>query len=78
MAMIDPSTTSTTSTTTTASIKIDPRTPEGRKALCLMTVSTKELIAALRLPAKKNRPYYSKAALCLMAAAAGLTPRDFM
>ncbi|ENH2534209.1 hypothetical protein [Escherichia coli] len=58
--------------------QIDPMTPEGRKALCLMMVPTKELIAALGLPAKENRPYYSKAALCLMAVDAGLTPRDFM
>ncbi|EEW2161893.1 hypothetical protein DQ91_000541 [Escherichia coli] len=57
---------------------IDPRTSEGRKALRLMMVPTKSLIAALGLPPKKNRPYYSKAALCLMAVDAGLTPRDFM
>lgn len=57
---------------------IDPRTPEGRKALRLMVVPTKELIATLGLPPKENRLYYSKAALCLMAVDAGLTPRDFM
>ncbi|EPV2073582.1 hypothetical protein ACV22K_001802 [Escherichia coli] len=57
---------------------IDPRTPEGRKALRLMMIPTAALIAALGLPAKENRPYYSKGALCLMAVDAGLTPRDFM
>lgn len=61
-----------------ATIKIDPRTAEGRKALRLMTVPTKALLGALGLPAKETRPYYSKAALCLMAANAGMTPRDFM
>ncbi|HDD9314533.1 TPA: hypothetical protein PBQ17_004132 [Escherichia coli] len=64
--------------TSCASIKIDPMTPEGRKALRLMVIPTKALIATLGLPAKENRPYYSKAALCLMAVDAGLTPRDFM
>lgn len=58
--------------------KIDSRTPEGRKALCLMTIETKSLIAALGLPAKDNRPHYSKATLCLMAVNVGLTPKDFM
>lgn len=67
-----------TNITSTARIKIDPRTPEGRKALRLMVVPTKALIATLGLPAKEIRPYYSKAALCLMAVDAGLTPRDFM
>ncbi|EFQ0233311.1 TPA: hypothetical protein OQW96_004268 [Shigella flexneri] len=70
--------TNDTNTTSTASIKIDPRTPEGRKALRLMVIPTKALIATLGLPAKENRQYYSKAALCLMAVDAGLTPRDFM
>lgn len=64
--------------TNNTDIKIDPRTPEGRKALRLMVVPTAALIAALGLPAKENRPYYSKGALCLMAVNAGLTPRDFM
>ncbi|EGZ9184750.1 hypothetical protein ACRRLZ_000350 [Escherichia coli] len=63
---------------TNDTIKIDPRTPEGRKALRLMVIPTKALIATLGLPAKENRQYYSKAALCLMAVDAGLTPRDFM
>ncbi len=67
-----------TNITSAASIKIDPRTPEGRKALRLMVIPTKALIATLGLPAKENRQYYSKAALCLMAVDAGLTPRDFM
>jgi len=58
--------------------KIDSRTPEGRKALRLMTTETKALIAALSLPAKENRPHYSKATLCIMAVNAGLTPKDFM
>lgn len=62
---------------TTTTIKIDPRTPEGRKALRLMAVPTKALIDALGLPDKETRPYYSKAALCLMAANEGMTPRDF-
>ncbi|EEQ1641743.1 hypothetical protein KJK53_002166 [Escherichia coli] len=66
------------STTSIISIKIDPRTPVGRKALRLMVVPTKALIATLGLPAKENRPYFSKAALCLMAVDAGLAPRDFM
>ncbi|ATH69106.1 hypothetical protein JOW62_16495 [Escherichia coli] len=70
--------TNDTNITSTASIKIDPRTPEGRKALRLMVIPTKALIATLGLPAKENRQYYSKAALCLMAVDAGLTPRDFM
>lgn len=42
-----------------------------------MTIETKSLIAALGLPAKDNRPHYSKATLCLMAVNAGLTPKDF-
>ena len=70
--------TNNTNDTNITSIKIDPRTPEGRKALRLMVVPTKALIATLGLPAKENRQYYSKAALCLMAVDAGLTPRDFM
>lgn len=70
--------TNNTNDTNIASIKIDPRTPEGRKALRLMVIPTKALIATLGLPPKENRQYYSKAALCLMAVDAGLTPRDFM
>ncbi|WP_337088619.1 hypothetical protein [Escherichia coli] len=70
--------TNDTNITSITSIKIDPRTPEGRKALGLMVIPTKALIATLGLPAKENRQYYSKAALCLMAVDAGLTPRDFM
>ncbi|EEX2767500.1 hypothetical protein EOK13_23920 [Escherichia coli] len=70
--------TNNTNGTNITSIKIDPRTPEGRKALRLMVIPTKALIATLGLPAKENRQYYSKAALCLMAVDAGLTPRDFM
>ncbi|ENI2487707.1 hypothetical protein ABXR21_004967 [Escherichia coli] len=70
--------TNNTNDTNITGIKIDPRTPEGRKALRLMVIPTKALIATLGLPAKENRQYYSKAALCLMAVDAGLTPRDFM
>lgn len=58
--------------------KLDSRSPEGRKALRLMTIEPKALIASLGLPDKGNRPYYSKATLCLMAVTAGLTPRDFL
>ena len=70
--------TNNTNDTNITGIKIDPRPPEGRKALRLMVIPTKALIATLGLPAKENRQYYSKAALCLMAVDAGLTPRDFM
>ena len=60
-------------------VKIDPRTPEGRKAMRLLDVPTAILVAALGLPPKHTRPdmYYSKGALCLMATAEGLTPMDF-
>ncbi len=64
--------------TTNTMNKIDPRTPEGRKALRLMTVDTSLLIAALGLPPKENRPYYAKATLCIMAVNAGMTPKDFL
>ncbi|WP_252082770.1 hypothetical protein [Enterobacter roggenkampii] len=57
--------------------KIDARTPEGRKALRLMTVDTVYIVSALGLPPLGERPVYSKAALCLMAVAAGLSPKDF-
>ena len=60
-------------------VKIDHRTPEGRKAMRLLDVPTAVLVAALGLPPKYTRPdmYYSKGALCLMATAEGLTPMDF-
>ena len=62
-------------------IKIDSRTPEGRKALRLMTIKTASIVSALGLPplgeTEGERPVYSKAALCLMAVAAGLSPKDF-
>lgn len=57
--------------------KIDPRTPEGRKALRLMTVATVSIVSALGLPPLGERPVYPKAALCLMAVSAGLSPKDF-
>lgn len=57
---------------------IDSRTLEGRKALRFMTISTKQLLSALNLPPKEDRAeYYTKATLCLMAVAAGLSLRDF-
>ncbi|POX27647.1 hypothetical protein C3463_21330 [Serratia marcescens] len=62
-------------------MKIDTKTPEGRKALRLMTVPVSALIAALGLPERYARPdnaYYSRAELCVMAASAGLSPRDFL
>ncbi len=62
-------------------MKIDTKTPEGRKALRLMTVPVSALIAALGLPDRSERQanaYYSKAELCVMAASAGLSPRDFL
>ena len=66
-------------------VKIDSRTPEGRKALRLMTIKTASIVSALGLPplggteggTEGDRPVYSKAALCLMAVAAGLSPKDF-
>lgn len=63
----------------TVDVKIDPRTPLGRKALRLLDVSTAALVAALGLPPRSERPFetYSKGALCLMATSAGLTPMDF-
>lgn len=57
--------------------RIDSRTPEGRKALRLMTINTASIVSALGLPPLGERPVYSKAALCLMAVAAGLSPKDF-
>ena len=58
---------------------LDTRTPEGRKALRLLTVQTSDLLSRLGLPHSTERDeYYSKAALCLMAVQAGLTLRDFM
>ena len=57
--------------------KIDPRTPEGRKALRLMTINTTSIVSALGLPPLGERPVYTKAALCLMAVAVGLSPKDF-
>ncbi|KHS71949.1 hypothetical protein RC77_02300 [Pectobacterium brasiliense] len=58
--------------------KIDPRTPEGRQALRLMTVKTSALVSKLGLTPKHDRAdYYSKGALCLMAVSAGLSPKDF-
>lgn len=64
-------------TTTTTTTKIDPRTPEGRKALRLMTVDTASIVSALGLPPLGERPVYTKAALCLMSVAAELSPKDF-
>lgn len=63
----------------TVDMKIDPRTPEGRKAMRLVDVPTAALVAALGLPPKHTRPefYYSHAVLCMMATAEGLTPMDF-
>ena len=60
-------------------VKIDPRTPEGRKAMRLLDVPAAVLVAVLGLPQKHTRPdmYYSKGALCIMATTAGLTPMDF-
>jgi len=57
--------------------KIDSRTPEGRKALRLMIIKTASIVSALGLPPLGARPVYTKAALCLMAVAAGLSPKDF-
>ena len=60
--------------------RIDSRTPEGRTALRFMTVPVSALIAALDIPDRSKRAdnaYYSKAELCLMAVAAGLSPKDF-
>lgn len=58
--------------------QIDPRTPEGRQALNLMTIKTSALVSKLGLPPKHDRAdYYSKGALCLMAVSAGLSPKDF-
>jgi len=37
-------------------VKIDPRTPEGRKAMRLLDVPTVILVAALGLPPKHTRP----------------------
>ncbi len=65
------------STITAYSTRIDPRTPEGRKALRLMTVPASALIAALGLPARSTgRSYYSMAELCLMAVDAGIGPKE--
>ncbi|HBX5401528.1 TPA: hypothetical protein MH439_02030 [Klebsiella pneumoniae] len=58
-------------------VKIDSQTIEGRKALRLMTINTASIVSALGLPPQGERPVYSKAALCLMAVAAGLSPKDF-
>lgn len=57
--------------------RIDSRTPEGRKALRLMTVDTVSIVSALGLSPLGERPVYTKAELCLMAVAAGLSPKDF-
>lgn len=56
------------------SIKIDPRTPQGRKALGFLIYRTKDLLNLLSLdPLEQGgRPYYSKAQLCLMCAERGL------
>lgn len=53
-------------------------TPEGRKALRLRDVKTQDLIDALGLGPLETREKLTKAALCHMAVAAGLTMRDFM
>lgn len=65
------------STRSASTARIDPRTPEGRKALRLMAVPASALIAALGLPARSTgRSYYSMAELCLMAIAAGIGPKE--
>lgn len=57
---------------------LDTSTPEGRKALRLMTVKTTELVKALGLGPIEDREKHSKADLCLMAVTQGLTLRDFI
>jgi len=54
--------------------KIDPRTPDGRKALSFLTIPTRTLLDLLGIdPAgPQGRTYYSKAELCLMCAERGL------
>ncbi len=53
-------------------------TPEGRKALRLRDVKSIRLAEALGLGPLETREKLTKAALCHMAVAAGLTMRDFM
>lgn len=52
-------------------------TPEGRKALRLRDIKSSRLADALGLGPVEDREKLSKAALCHMAVAAGLTLRDF-
>jgi len=54
--------------------KIDPRTPEGRKALSFLTISTRTLLDLLGIdPAgPESRPHYPKAELCLMCVERGI------
>lgn len=57
---------------------LNTSTPEGRKALRLMTVKTIELVKALGLGPIEDRQRHSKAELCVMAVTQGLTLRDFI
>jgi len=57
---------------------INTMTPEGFKAIRLLTFKTRELVEKLCLPPLSERQTYSKGELCLMATRAGLTPRDFL
>jgi len=53
-------------------------TPEGRKALRLRDIKSSRLAEALGLGPLEDREKLTKAQLCYMAVAAGLTLRDFM
>lgn len=57
---------------------INTSTPEGRKALGLLTIETSKLVSKLDLPPLPERQRYSHAELCLMATRKGLTARDFL
>lgn len=53
---------------------IDPRTPEGRKALSFLTIPTRTLLELLGIDpdGPQGRTHYSKAELCLMCVERGL------
>lgn len=57
--------------------QIDPRTPQGRKALGFLQYRTRVLLELLKLPPKEERErYYSKAELCLICAERGIKRQE--
>ncbi|OSM98612.1 hypothetical protein AU490_12130 [Lonsdalea populi] len=58
--------------------QLDPRNPEDRKALRLMTVPIRNVVKALGLCPLSWRDRYTRTQLCRMAVQKGLTLRDFV